>query len=70
MEEIPDTQVEILDFRMQQPAREGWEAEEVVPSWHRFSAEQAGIYTIQLEVDDRTKTVPIGVLVADASNGS
>lgn len=65
MDLIPDTDLEIESFLMALPPVAGWEAEEVVASQHWFTAEEEGIYTIEMRVDDRTKTVAIGVRLAE-----
>jgi hypothetical protein len=62
MTPVPDTELEITDFRMAEPALEGWEAEQVVPTYHVFQATEIGAYTLDLQVDDRSKTVPILIL--------
>lgn len=68
MEVIPDTELEIADFFMDEPALEGWESDEVVPTFHRFEAQEAGSYTIELQVDERSKTVPITMLLPEAED--
>jgi hypothetical protein len=59
MNPIAGTELEIPDFRMAEPAMEGWEAEQVVPTYHVFEATELGTYTLDLQVDDRSKTLPI-----------
>jgi hypothetical protein len=63
MDPIPDTDVELDEVTMASPPAPLSEAQEIVPTYHRFLAETEGMYTLDMSVDDRHTTVPILVTI-------
>lgn len=66
MEPVAGSEMQLDGVISPPPPIPGGETEEVVATFHHFSADSEGTYTIEMRVDDRTKAIPITVNLPQA----